>query len=129
MLPLPTDRHAAFALALSIGPYCSVKGNRVFRPKRPVACPTVTAIATVRILCETNPSLGTAIVNGVLACATVLGACTAFFAGLPAALLALDATPAHVRADLINRGLGIGFRVGMLFGPLMFFVFSARVVA
>ena len=88
----------------------------------------MTAIATVRILCEANPSLGTAMVNGVLAWATMLGACTAFFSGLPAALLALDATPARVRADLINRGLGIGFRVGMFLGLLMFFVYSARVV-
>lgn len=86
-------------------------------------------VATIRILCETDPSLGTAIVNGVLAWATILGASAAFFSGLPAALLALDATPAQVRADLINRGMGIGFRVGMVLGLLMFFVFSARVVS
>lgn len=85
--------------------------------------------ATIRILCESDPSLGTAIVNGLLAWATVLGGVTAFFSGLPAAAFALDTTPAHVRADLINRGLGIGFRLGMLFGPLMFFVFIARIVS
>jgi hypothetical protein len=86
-------------------------------------------IAIIRILCEVNPSLGTAVVNGLLAWGTVLGASTAFFSGLPAALLALDSTPADVRADLINRGLGIGFRIGMLAGPLMFFVFVTRIVS
>lgn len=74
-------------------------------------------IASIHILCESNPSLGTAVVNGLLAWGSVLGASTAFFAGLPAALFARDATPAHVRADLINRGMGIGFRVGMFVGP------------
>ena len=85
--------------------------------------------ATIHILCEDNPSLGTRVVNGLLAWATVLGGFTAFCAGLPAALFALDATPAHVRADLINRGLGIGFGGGMLLGPLMFFVFVARIAS
>lgn len=90
---------------------------------------TVTAIAGIRVLCDGNPSLGTAIVNGLLAWATVLGGFTAFFSGLPAALFALDTTPARVRADLINRGLGVGFRFGMLFGPLMFVLFVAKVVS
>jgi hypothetical protein len=85
--------------------------------------------AVIHVFCETNPSLGTAVVNGLLGWATVLGACTAFFSGLPAALFARDATPAHVRADLINRGMGIGFRVGMFAGPLTFFVFIARLVS
>jgi hypothetical protein len=89
----------------------------------------VLVIATIHILCADDPSLGTAIVNGLLAWATVLGGVTAFCSGLPAALFALDTTPAHVRADLINRGLGIGFRGGMLLGPLTFFVFIARVVS
>lgn len=89
----------------------------------------MSAIATVRILCEANPSLGTAVVNGLLAWATVLGGITAFCSGLPAALFALDTTPAHVRADLINRGLGVGFRLGMLLGPLTFFVFIARIAS
>jgi hypothetical protein len=86
-------------------------------------------IAIIRVLCETNPSLGTAMVNGLLAWGTVLGASTAFFSGLPAALFARDTTPAHVRADLINRGVGIGFRVGMLAGPLTLFVFIAKIVS
>ena len=89
----------------------------------------VIAIAVIRILCEANPSLGTAVVNGLLAWATVLGGCTAFGSGLPAALFALDTTPANVRADLINRGMGFGFRLGMGFGLLMFFVFIARLVS
>ena len=52
----------------------------------------MTAIATIRILCEGNPSLGTAFVNGLLAWATVLGGGTAFGAGSMAALFALDST-------------------------------------
>ena len=86
-------------------------------------------IAIIRILCDANPSLGTAVVNGLLAWGTVLGASTAFFSGLPAALFARDATPAQIRADLINRGMGIGFRIGMFIGPLTFFVFAARIVS
>jgi hypothetical protein len=89
----------------------------------------MTPIASIRVLCETNPSLGTAMVNGLLAWGTVLGASTAFFSGLSAALFARDTTPAHVRADLINRGLGVGFRVGMLAGPLTLFVFIAKIVS
>jgi hypothetical protein len=89
----------------------------------------MSSLAIIRVLCETNPSLGTAVVNGLLAWGTVLGASTAFFSGLPAALLARDTTPARVRADLINRGMGIGFRVGMFVGPLTLFVFAARIVS
>lgn len=89
----------------------------------------MTVTATIRILCETNPSLGTAVVNGLLAWATVLGGGTALGAGAPAALVALDTTPAHLRSDLINRGLGIGFSLGMLAGLLMFFVFIAKIAS
>lgn len=89
----------------------------------------MSAIAVIRILCETNPSLGTAVANGLLAWATVLGGVTAFCSGLPAAPFALDATPAKVRAGLINRGLGMGFRIGMPLGLMMFFVFIARIAS
>ncbi len=68
-------------------------------------------------------------VNGLLAWATVLGGFTVFFSGLPAALFARDATPAHVRADPINRGLGLGFRFGMFLGLLIFVLFVAKVVS
>jgi hypothetical protein len=86
-------------------------------------------IATIRTLCEANPSLGTATVNGLLAWATVLGAGTALGAGVPAALVALDATRADLRADLINRGIGIGFLAGAAVGFLTFIVFVARIVS
>ena len=89
----------------------------------------MSAIATIRVLCETDPSFATTVVNGLLAWATLLGGLTAFCAGLPAALFALDTTSAHVRADLINRGLGVGFGAGVLFGPLTLFVFIARLVS
>ena len=90
----------------------------------------MTAIATIRILCEGNPSLGTAVVNGLLAWATMLGGGTALGAGLlPAALMALDTTRAEVRADLINRGMGFGFIFGAAGGFLTFIVFAARIVS
>lgn len=89
----------------------------------------MTAIATIRVLCEAGPSLGTSVVNGLLAWAGLLGGLTAFGSGLPAALFALDTTPAQVRADLINRGLGLGFRLGMFLGPLIFVLFVAKVVS
>lgn len=89
----------------------------------------MSAIAVIRVLCETDPSFATTVVNGLLAWATFLGGLTAFCAGLPAALFALDTTPASVRADMINRGLGVGFCAGMLLDPLTLFVFIARLVS
>jgi hypothetical protein len=86
-------------------------------------------MATIRVLCGTNTSLGTAAVNGLLAWATFLGGCTAFGAGAMAALFALDSTHAELRADLINRGLGVGFLLGMAGGLLLFFVFVAKLVS
>jgi len=85
--------------------------------------------ATIRILCEARPSLGTACVNGFLALATMTGGGTALGAGLPAALVALDATRTDVRADMINRGLGIGFVAGAAAGVLTLIVFVARIVS
>jgi hypothetical protein len=45
--------------------------------------------ATIRILCEADNSLGSAVVNGLLAWAGFLGGCTMLFSGLPAAASAL----------------------------------------
>jgi hypothetical protein len=89
----------------------------------------VLVTAVIHVFCETNPSLGTAVVNGLLAWATFLGAGTALGAGLMAAPFALDTTRADVRADLINRGMGIGFIFGMALGLLMFFVFIAKIAS
>ncbi len=85
-------------------------------------------ISVIRILCDAGPSLGTAVVNGLLAWATMLGGFTALGSGVPAALFALDTTSSDIRSDLINRGLGVGFRLGMIVGMMMFFVFTARLV-
>jgi hypothetical protein len=92
-----------------------------------VAAVPITAV--IHVFCETNPSLVTAVVNGLLAWATFLGAGTALGAGLMAALFALDTTRADLRADLINRGMGIGFILGMGGGLLMFFVFIAKIAS
>jgi hypothetical protein len=46
-----------------------------------------------------------------------------------AALFALDSTRAELRADLINRGLGVGFALGMASGFLMFIAFVARLIS
>jgi hypothetical protein len=89
----------------------------------------MSTIATIHVLCEGNPSLGSAVVNGLLAWATLLGGGTAFGAGAMAALFALDSTRAELRADLINRGLGAGFALGMAVGFLMFVLFVAKVVS
>jgi hypothetical protein len=89
----------------------------------------MSTIATIHVLCEGNPSLGSTVVNGLLAWATVLGGFTAFGSGLMAALLALDSTRAELRADLINRGLGVGFAIGMALGFLMFVLFAANLIS
>ena len=80
----------------------------------------MSAIAAIRILCETNPSLGVAVVNGLLAWAGVLGGCTVLFSGLPAAVaLFIPSRPAAL-ARRINRGLGQGLLAGILLGALLF---------
>jgi hypothetical protein len=87
------------------------------------------AIATIRILCEGNPSLGSAVVNGLLAWAGALGGLTVFFSGLRAAVaLFIPSRPSSL-VRRINWGLGIGFTLGMLLGPLLLFVFVARIVS
>jgi hypothetical protein len=85
-------------------------------------------IATIRVFCEANPSLGTAVVNGLLAWAGFLGGATVLCSGLPAAVaLFIPSRPATL-ARRINQGLGIGFLAGMFLGPLMLFVFVAKIV-
>ena len=85
--------------------------------------------AVIRILCEANPSLGTAVVNGLLAWAGVLGGCTVFFSGLPAAVALLIPSRPDSLTHRINQGLGRGFVFGMLLGSLTLFVFAARIVS
>jgi hypothetical protein len=85
--------------------------------------------AVIHVFCQADPSLGTAVVNGLLAWATILGACTVLFSGLPAAVaLFIPSRPASL-ARRINQGLGIGLLVGMSGGLLMFFVFIAKVAS
>jgi len=64
--------------------------------------------AVIRIFCQTDPSLATSVVNGLLAWATFLGAGTAFGSGLAATLLAPLPLRPELRADLINRWMGWG---------------------
>jgi hypothetical protein len=85
--------------------------------------------AAIRILCEAKPSLGTAVVNGLLAWAGVLGGLTVFFSGLPAAVALFIPSRTAALSQRINRGLGRGFVLGMPCGALTFFVFVARIVS
>ncbi len=89
----------------------------------------MSAIATIRVFCEGNPSLGTTVVNGLLAWAGVLGGFTVFFSGLPAAVALFIPGRPQALSRRINRGLGIGFVIGMSLGLLMFFVFIARIAS
>jgi hypothetical protein len=86
-------------------------------------------IATVRILCEADPSLGTTLVNGLLAWAGVLGGCTIFCSGLPAAVAVFIPGKPEPLVRRINRGLGVGFLAGTFFGALVFFGFVVRIVS
>ncbi len=85
--------------------------------------------ASIHILCEANPSLGTSIVNGLLAWAGVLGGCTVVFSGLPAAVALFIPSRPDSLTRRINQGLGIGFVLGMAGGLLMFFVFVSRIAS
>ncbi len=85
--------------------------------------------AAIRILCETNPSFATALVNGLLASATVLAGCMAFLSGLPAAMSLFVAATPEVRTDAISKGMGIGFMWGIPLSILTLFVFAARLVS
>jgi hypothetical protein len=88
------------------------------------------APAAIRIFCEgANPSLGTAVVNGLLAWAGLLGGLTVFFSGLPAAIALFVPSRPHSLSRRINEGLGRGFLAGMIFGPLLFVVFIARLIS
>jgi hypothetical protein len=89
----------------------------------------MSAIATISIFCQTNPSLGTAVVNGLLAWVTVLGGCTAFCSGLPAVVAVFIPGRPEPLSRRVDRWLAVGFLVGMPLGFLMFFVFVARVVS
>lgn len=89
----------------------------------------MSAIATIQILCEGHPSLGTSVVNGLLAWAAFLGASTAFWSALPAAVALFIPSRPDSLSRRIDRGLGQGLLIGMLFGGLAFLVFVARLVS
>jgi hypothetical protein len=85
--------------------------------------------ATIRILCEADTSLGTSIIDGLLAWAAVLGGCTVFCSGLPAAVAVFIPSRPDTLSRRINRWLGYGFIVGMPLGLLMCIVFIARIAS
>jgi hypothetical protein len=85
--------------------------------------------ATIRILCEADTSLGSAVVNGLLAWAAMLGGCTVFFSGLPAAVFLFIPGKPEALARRINEGLGRSFLFGMPAGALFFVLFVARIVS
>jgi hypothetical protein len=84
-------------------------------------------IAAIRVFCESDPSLATSIVNGLLAWAAMLGGFTVFFSGLPAAVALFIPSRPESLSRRINSGLGMGLLAGMSFGALMLIVFVAKV--
>jgi hypothetical protein len=107
-----------------------VCGSRRKIPSQaPRTVPGVFTTAVIHILCEARPSLGTAVVNGLIAWAGVLGGCTVFFSGLPAAVALFIPSRPDSLARRINQGLGIGFLAGMAGGLLLFFVVVAKVAS
>lgn len=88
----------------------------------------MSTIATLRLLCDTDPTLATSIANGLLAWSALLGGLTVVFSGLPAAVALFIPSRPESLSRRINRGLGQGLVVGMLFGPLTLSVFIAKVV-
>jgi hypothetical protein len=121
-------KRAKFASRGPVNPVVESR-DREFHPNRRLACLVVTAIGAIRILCDTDPSFATTVVNGLLAWIAVLGGLTAFCSGLPAAVALIIPSRPDSLDRRINRGLGFGFVVGVLLGALMFFVFIARVVS
>ena len=89
----------------------------------------MSAIATISVLYETNPSLGTAVVNGLLAWAAVLGVCMAFYSILPAAVAVFIPGRPEPLSRRVDRWLAVGFLVGMPIGFLMFVVCVAGLVS
>jgi hypothetical protein len=89
----------------------------------------MSAIATICVLYEANPSFGIAVVNGLLAWAVVLGVCMAFYSILPAAVAVFIPGEPEPMSRRIDRWLGIGFLVGMPLGFLMFVVCVAGLVS
>jgi hypothetical protein len=89
----------------------------------------VTVMGAIHILCETDPSLETAVVNGLLAWAAVLGGCAVFCSGLPAAVAIFIPARPRSLSKRIDHWQGYGFVAGMLLGLLMFFVFIAKVIS
>jgi hypothetical protein len=86
-------------------------------------------MGAIRILCETNPPFGAAVVNGLLAWIAVLGGLTVFCSGLPAAVALFIPSRPDSLERRINRGLGYGFIMGTPLGLLTFFVFIARIAS
>lgn len=89
----------------------------------------MTLIGAIRILCETDPSFGTTVVNGLLGSIAVLGGVTVFCSGVPAAVAVFIPSRPNSLERRINRWQGYGFIAGVPAGLLTFFVFIARVVS
>jgi hypothetical protein len=88
---------------------------------------TMPAIATLRVLCETDPTLAASIVNGLLAWAATLGGFTVFFSGLPAAVALFIPSRPESLSRRINWGMGVGLLIGTFFGLLMLIVFVGKI--
>jgi len=78
----------------------------------------MSTVATLHVFCENDSTLATSAVNGLLAWAAVLGGCTVFFSGLPAAVALFIPSRPESLSRRINRGLGQGMLLGVILGPL-----------
>ena len=88
----------------------------------------MSAIATISVLSEASPSLGSSVVNGLLAWAVVLGVCLAFYSIVPATVAVFIPGRPEPLSRRIDRWLAVGFLVGMPLGFLMFVVCVAGLV-
>jgi hypothetical protein len=85
-------------------------------------------LLTVHVICSSTGSAD-AVVHGLLALGAFLALGMALGSGIPAAATFSSRMNASERADSINRGLGIGFLMGIGPGVLLFVLFAAKVVS
>jgi hypothetical protein len=82
----------------------------------------------MRVFCSAPVSDGDAVVHGIIAMAAIVGLGAALGTGVPAAAYAFSRASAEARSDVINRGQGVGFLLGLVVGVSFFAMFAGRLV-